>query len=91
VIEIYAAILGASLGIAGMSVSGFTRRTSESREAVIRLTAGVESIATKLEDLHQDMKAEKVQATADRREIYERLNDHGNRLTVLETTKARID
>jgi hypothetical protein len=37
------------------------------------------------------MKAEKVQATADRREIYERLNDHGNRITVLETTKARID
>ena len=90
-IEIYAAILGASIGIAGMSVSGFSRRTNESREAVIRLTAGVESIATKLEDLHQDMKAEKVQANADRREIYERLNDHGNRITVLETTKARID
>ena len=90
-IEIYAAILGASLGMAGMSVSGFTRRSSESREAVIRLTAGVESIATKLEDLHQDMKAEKVQANMDRKEIYERLNDHGNRITVLEATKARID
>lgn len=74
-----------------MSVSGYTRRTSESREAVIRLTAGVESIATKLEDLHQDMKAEKVQATADRREIYERLNDHGNRITALETSRTRID
>ena len=83
-IEIYAAILGASIGVAGMSFSGFTRRSSESREAVIRLTAGVESIATKLEDLHQDMKAEKVQATADRREIYERLNNHGNRITALE-------
>lgn len=83
-IEIYAAMVGASIGIAGMSVSGFSRRTGESREAVVRLTAGVESIATKLEDLHQDMKAEKVQATMDRREIYERLNDHGNRITVLE-------
>ena len=90
-IEIYAAILGASLGIAGMSVSGFTRRSSESREAVIRLTAGVESIATKLEDLHQDMKAEKFQTNMDKKEIYGRLNDHGNRITVLETTKARID
>jgi hypothetical protein len=87
VIEIYAAILGASIGIAGMSVSGFSRRTSESREAVIRLTAGVESIATKLEDLHQDMKAEKVQANMDRKEIYERLNDHGNRISVLEAGK----
>ena len=83
-IEIYAAILGASIGIAGMSVSGFSRRTSESREAVIRLSAGLESIATKLEDLHQDMKAEKVQANMDRKEIYERLNKHGNRISLLE-------
>ena len=79
-IEIYAAILGASIGIAGMSISGFTRRTSESREAVIRLTAAVESIAGKLEELHQDMKA-------DRKEIYTRLNDHGERLSVLENRK----
>jgi len=77
VIEIYAAVLGASIGIAGMSVSGFTRRTSESREAVIRLTAAVESIAGKLEELHQDMKA-------DRKEIYTKLNEHGQRITVLE-------
>ena len=77
-IEIYAAILGASIGIAGMSVSGFTKRTSESREAVIRLTAAVESIAGKLEELHQDMKA-------DRKEIYTRLNEHGNRITLLES------
>ena len=77
-IEIYAAVLGASIGIAGMSVSGFTKRTSESREAVIRLTAAVESIAGKLEELHQDMKA-------DRKEIYTRLNEHGNRITLLES------
>ena len=89
-IEIVAAMLGAAIGIAGMGLSGFNRRTSESREAVIRLSAGVESIATKLEDLHQDMKAEKVQASADRREIYERLNDHGNRITALESSNSRM-
>ena len=77
-IEIYAAVLGASIGIAGMSVSGFTRRNNESREAVIRLTMAVESIAGKLEELHQDMKA-------DRKEIYTKLNEHGDRLTVLES------
>ena len=76
--------------MAGMGLSGFSRRTSESREAVIRLSAGVESIATKLEDLHQDMKAEKVQASADRREIYERLSDHGNRITALESSNSRL-
>jgi len=80
-IEIYAAILGASIGVAGMSVSGFSRRTNESREAVIRLTMAVESIAGKLEELHQDMKE-------DRRTIYSRLNKHDTRLTALE---GRID
>ena len=77
-IEIYAAVLGASIGIAGMSVSGFSRRNTESREAVIRLTSAVESIAGKLEELHQDMKA-------DRKEIYTKLNEHGNRITLLES------
>jgi outer membrane murein-binding lipoprotein Lpp len=77
VIEIYAAVLGASIGVAGLSASGFSRRNNESREAVIRLTMAVESIAGKLEELHQDMKA-------DRKEIYTRLNAHGERITVLE-------
>lgn len=36
------------------------------------------------------MKAEKVQANMDRREIYERLNEHGNRLVALENSKGRI-
>jgi len=77
VIEIYAAIVGASIGVAGITASGFSRRNNESREAVIRLTMAVESIAGKLEELHQDMRA-------DRKEIYSRLNEQGERLTVLE-------
>ena len=77
-IEIYAAVLGASIGIAGMSVSGFSRRNTESREAVIRLTMAVESIAGKLEELHQDMKE-------DRKTIYSKLSEHGNRITLLES------
>jgi len=80
VIEIYAAILGASIGVIGLGATGFSRRNNESREAVIRLTMAVESIAGKLEELHQDMRA-------DRKEIYSRLNEHGDRLTVLENKK----
>jgi len=80
VIEIYAAVVGASIGVAGLTASGFSRRNNESREAVIRLTMAVESIAGKLEELHQDMRA-------DRKEIYSRLNEHGDRLTVLENKK----
>jgi len=76
-IEIYAAVLGASIGVAGLTASGFSRRNNESREAVIRLTMAVESIAGKLDELHQDMKS-------DRKEIYTKLNLHDNRLTLLE-------
>jgi len=76
-IEIYAAIVGASIGIAGLSASSFNKRNSESREAVIRLTMAVESIAGKLEDLHQDIRE-------DRKAIYTRLNEQGNRITILE-------
>lgn len=79
-VEIYAAVVGASIGVAGLTASGFSRRNNESREAVIRLTMAVESIAGKLEELHQDMRA-------DRKEIYSRLNEQGERLTVLENRK----
>jgi len=78
VIEIIAAVVGASIGIAGVSASTFSRRNNESREAVIRLTMAVESIAGKLEELHQDMKS-------DRKEIYSKLSNHEHRLTLLES------
>lgn len=77
-IEIIAAVIGASIGIAGVSASGFSRRNNESREAVIRLTMAVESIAGKLEELHEDMKS-------DRKEIYSKLSNHDHRLTLLES------
>lgn len=76
-IEIAAAVIGAFIGIAGVSATGFSRRTSDSRDAVIRLTMAVESIAGKLEELHQDMKS-------DRKEIYGKLSSHDHRLTILE-------
>ena len=76
-VEIYAAILGASIGGAGLSLSGFNKRQNEAHDAVGRLSVAVENIAEKLEDLHKDMKD-------DRERIYGKLELHGNRLTMLE-------
>lgn len=80
-VEVIAAVIGALVGVTGtgaaMSWAGSSRRNTESREAVIELTAAVKSIAGKLDELHQDMKV-------DRREVYARLNDHGNRIAILE-------
>lgn len=80
-VELIAAVVGASIGVAGLSASAFNKRNNESRDAVIRLTMAVESIAGKLEELHQDMKS-------DRKEIYGKLSNHDHRLTLLESRNS---
>ena len=76
-IEVWAAVAGACITVASMSAAGFTRRTAESREAVIRLTSAEESVAARLDELHVDLKA-------DRRETFTRLNDVEQRIAKLE-------
>ena len=76
-IEIIAAVAGASISVAAMGAMGFSRRNDEAREAVIRLTAAVEHIATQLEVLHTDIKE-------DRKETFTRLNGVEQRVTMLE-------
>jgi hypothetical protein len=76
-IEVVAAIAGASISVAAMGAMGFSRRSDEAREAVIRLTSAVEHIATQLEVLHIDIKE-------DRKETFTRLNTVEQRVTKLE-------
>lgn len=76
-IELIAAVAGASISVAAMGAMGFSRRNDEAREAVIRLTAAVEHIATQLEVLHIDIKE-------DRKETFSRLNGVEQRVTKLE-------
>jgi len=76
-IEVIAAVAGASISVAAMGAMGFSRRNDEARDAVIRLTAAVEHIATQLEVLHGDIKS-------DRRETFTRLNGVEQRVTMLE-------
>ena len=62
-----------------MGSMGFSRRNDEAREAVIRLTAGVENIATQLQILHTDIKDE-------RKETFSRLNGVEQRVSKLEAS-----
>ena len=55
-IEIAAAVVGASVTMAGISFQSMSKRNSEAREAVIRLSIAVEQIGIKLEELHDDMR-----------------------------------
>lgn len=60
-----------------MGVAGFSRRNNEGREAVIRLTAAVNTVAARLDELHVDLRAE-------RRETFTRLNEVEQRVAKLE-------
>lgn len=76
-IELIAAIAGASISVAAMGAMGFSRRNDEARDAVIRLIAATEHIATQLEVLHTDIKE-------DRKETFTRLNTVEQRVSKLE-------
>ena len=76
-IEVIAASAGASISVAAMGAMGFSKRNDEARDAVIRLTAAVEHIATQLEVMHTDIRA-------DRKETFSRLNGVEQRVTKLE-------
>jgi hypothetical protein len=76
-IEVIAAVAGASITVAAMGAAGFSRKSDEARDAVIRLTSAVEHIATQLEVLHSDIKE-------DRKEFFSRLNTVEQRVSKLE-------
>ena len=76
-IEIFAAVAGASLSWAAMGSMGRSSRAQSQQEAVVRLTSAVEHIATQLEVMHADIKD-------DRRETYTRLNSVEQRVSKLE-------
>ena len=76
-VEIFAALVGSGMTIAAMGISGGIKGNTSNKEVVTRLTVAVENIATKLEELHLDIKS-------DRREMFGRLNNLEQRVTKLE-------
>jgi len=81
-IEVLAAVAGASISVAAMGAMGFSKRNDEARDAVIRLTAAVEHIATQLGELGTDIKE-------DRKETFKRLNGVEQRVATLEAFPHR--
>jgi len=80
VIEVLAAVTGASITVAFLGMTGASKRNDQSREAVIKLTEAVNTVANRLDDLHVDLRA-------DRKETFSRLGEVEQRVAKLE---ARI-
>jgi hypothetical protein len=83
VVEVAAAVVGAAITVGAMGVGALGSRGREGRDAVIRLAASVDNVATRLEQLHVDIKA-------DRRETFSRLNSIEQRVARLEVTNDHV-
>jgi hypothetical protein len=76
-IEVLAAVVGAAITVGAMGVGSMGGRSREGRDAVIRLAASVDNVASRLEQLHVDIKA-------DRKETFGRLNSLEQRVSKIE-------
>lgn len=76
-IELVAAIAGASISVAAMLSVGATKRNEEASNAIAKLTSSVEHISKTLEIIHVDIKESN-------KEIFGRLNQVENRVSKLE-------
>ena len=76
-IEVWAAVAGASITVAGVGVSGLNRQSRAGQDSLIRLTAAVDNLSGRLDILHNDIKTKDM-------EVFARLNE-------LERSVARLE
>ena len=76
-VEVWAAVAGASITVAGLGASGMNRQTRQGQDSLIRLTAAVDNLAGRLDVLHNDIKSKDV-------EVFGRLSE-------LERSVARLE
>ncbi len=76
-IEVWAAVCGASITAAALGFSGFNRQNQQGRDSLVRLTTAVDNLTSRLDILHNDIKSKDV-------EVFERLR-------TLEASVARLE
>ena len=80
-VEVIAALVGSAFTALVMATGGAIRGNTTNREVVTRLTVAVENVATRLEELHVDIRA-------DRKETFGRLNSVEQRVSRVEAKMA---
>ena len=76
-VEVWAAVAGASVTVAGLGVSGLNRQSRTVKTRLVRLTTAVDNLSSRLQILHDDIKTKDV-------EVFARLNE-------LERSVARLE
>jgi len=55
-VEVLAAVAGASITVAGIGITTLSRQGQESRESIVRLATAVDNLTNRLDVLHADIK-----------------------------------
>jgi hypothetical protein len=76
-VEVLAAVAGASITVAGIGITGLSRQSQQGRESLIRLSTAVDNLANRLDVMHSDIKSKDVEVFA--------------RLSQLERDVARLE
>ena len=76
-VEVWAAVAGASITTAALGVSGISRQSRNGQDSLIRLTTAVDNLSSRLDILHQDIRSKDV--------------EFFGRLTELERSVARLE
>tara|TARA_R110000824_G_scaffold337508_1_gene524114 strand:- start:516 stop:770 length:255 start_codon:yes stop_codon:yes gene_type:complete len=56
VVEIWAAVAGASIGVAASGLKGANRENQHGRDSLVRLTSAVDNLASRMDVLHADLR-----------------------------------
>ncbi len=55
-VEIWAAVAGASIGVAASGIKGANRENQHGRDSLVRLTSAVDNLASRMDVLHADLR-----------------------------------
>ena len=82
VVEIWAAVAGASIGVAASGIKGANRDNQHGRDSLVRLTSAVDNLASRMDVLHADLRVRDQELFArisDLEQNVARLEGHANR------------
>ena len=82
-VEIWAAVAGASIGVAASGVRGANRESQNGRDSLVRLTSAVDNLASRMDVLHADLRVRD-------QELFARISDLEQNVARLEGHQNRV-
>ena len=82
-VEIWAAMAGASIGVAASGIKGANRDNQHGRDSLVRLTSAVDNLASRMDVLHADLRVRD-------QELFARISDLEQNVARLEGHQNRV-